>query len=228
MSADDLWEEVLNPMMKRHLGWGEEISGTDLVQKGHLGLAGILNFMEYFVLKRGISASLFKGKLAHLMDRVDKMYVTIILLHEIELSCHSLEGAGIKPTSEPNDIVPPCANPSTPTAPSTDFNPATLGIDPSMPIDVDAMADSTVVARPNQVIKLQHRCSGYIFNLPAGQSPLSTYPFALHDSMNLPWDYAVTNGMLTLHAHACEGAVEGMVCNICQNLQLNSILEGIK
>jgi len=31
MGTDDLWEEVLNLMMKRHLGWREEILGTDLV-----------------------------------------------------------------------------------------------------------------------------------------------------------------------------------------------------
>lgn len=100
------------------------------------------------------------------------------------------------------------------------------------PINVDDEGDVVAVKRMSYAA----RCSGYIFDLPLGQSPSSTYPFALHDKMNLPWDYSVSNGMMKLYARTCElympinddGAVDAeTACQHCQNLVSNTILQGI-
>jgi hypothetical protein len=67
IKSKDLWEERLNGFMKDHLGWGTEDNTTDLVHRGIMGMDGVLNFMRYFVEKRGVHVSLFEGKLAHLL-----------------------------------------------------------------------------------------------------------------------------------------------------------------
>ena len=67
INSEDLWEERLNGFMKEHLGWGTENNATDLVRRGEMGMNGILKFTRYFVEKRGVNASLFEGKLEHLL-----------------------------------------------------------------------------------------------------------------------------------------------------------------
>ena len=62
-----------------------------------------------------------------------------------------------------------------------------------------------------------------------GQSPHTTYPFALHDAVVLPWDYALKNGVMKLFARGCRGLSEGldMACQPCQKLIKNEKLENI-
>ena len=53
--------------MKEHLGWGTEDNATDLVRQGEMGMDGVLKFTRYFVERRGVSESLFEGKLGQLL-----------------------------------------------------------------------------------------------------------------------------------------------------------------
>jgi hypothetical protein len=61
------------------------------------------------------------------------------------------------------------------------------------------------------------------------ESPHTTYPFALHDSLILPWDYSLKNGVMKLFARSCHGFTEGsdMACLPCQRLVKNEKLENI-
>ena len=43
-------------------------------------------------------------------------------------------------------------------------------------------------------------CKGYTLNLPVGTSAYSSYPFTLHDTLVLPWDFKVKNGLMALLA----------------------------
>jgi hypothetical protein len=67
IESEDLWEEQLNGFMKENLGWGTEENVADLVRRGKMGMDGVLNFTRYFVEKRGVSVSLFEGKLGQLL-----------------------------------------------------------------------------------------------------------------------------------------------------------------
>lgn len=68
ISADDLWEEVINGMMKNGLGWGTELDVPSLLNTNGSGLMGLVRFVEYFVVKRKVDEGLFEGKLTHLMS----------------------------------------------------------------------------------------------------------------------------------------------------------------
>lgn len=68
LSADELWEDVLNGAMKSGLGWGTTFNVPSLLETSGRGMLGLTDFVEYFIVKRGVSEALFEGKLAHLMD----------------------------------------------------------------------------------------------------------------------------------------------------------------
>jgi len=73
------------------------------------------------------------------------------------------------------------------------------------------------------------KCHGYILQFPPGKTPYSAYPFALHDSRSLPWDFSVRNGVMTLFARNCHGSENGpgVSCLACLNLPKNKSLGGI-
>lgn len=72
-SVDNLWEEEINPQLKRVLGWGTEGNMKVLIQRGKKGVEGLATYATYFVEKRGISESLFEGKLSHLVLALEEM-----------------------------------------------------------------------------------------------------------------------------------------------------------
>lgn len=73
VSADELWEEVLNGIMKNALGWGTALDVPSLVETDGRGVIGLARFVEYFVVERGVSEALFEGKLNHLMSGLRSM-----------------------------------------------------------------------------------------------------------------------------------------------------------
>ena len=64
---------------------------------------------------------------------------------------------------------------------------------------------------------------------PDGKSPHTAYPFALHDTIILPWDYVLKNGVMKLFACGCHGSSEGVgvACQPCRQLIKNKTLEKI-
>ena len=68
VGSEELWEEVLNPVMKSILGWGDELDTASMVWRGEKGMLGVYRFVKYFTVKRGVDESLFEGKLSKLLD----------------------------------------------------------------------------------------------------------------------------------------------------------------
>ena len=57
-------------------------------------------------------------------------------------------------------------------------------------IDIDNMADEPT-PKESSTPSQHAACNGYVFNFPDGQNPHTAYPFALHNSRSIPWDYSV-------------------------------------
>ena len=72
-------------------------------------------------------------------------------------------------------------------------------------------------------------CKGYVLVYSDGKSPHTSYPFALHDTLVLPWDYALRNGVMALFSRACLVFVDEseQSCRPCQLLRENKTLEKI-
>jgi hypothetical protein len=71
VGSDELWEDVLNLVMKSILGWGNELNAASLVQRGEKRMLGIYRFVKYFTVQQGVDESLFEGKLSKLLDEAE-------------------------------------------------------------------------------------------------------------------------------------------------------------
>ena len=67
LDVDELWETMLNGVLKSTLGWGTEGNMDEIIRRGRWGLDGLVNFATYFVEQRGMSGGLFEGKLTCLV-----------------------------------------------------------------------------------------------------------------------------------------------------------------
>jgi hypothetical protein len=72
LQGDELWEAGLNVFLKSVLGWGTDEDVGNLI-KGNKGLERLFDFVKYFIVKRGVSEGLFRGKLTHLFEGLRKM-----------------------------------------------------------------------------------------------------------------------------------------------------------
>jgi len=71
-------------------------------------------------------------------------------------------------------------------------------------------------------------CAGYQLSFPNGQQAHTSYPFALHTVMSLPWDYSICKGAFVLTSHSCLGKAEvNGHCNACNDLGKNETLKRI-
>ena len=71
-------------------------------------------------------------------------------------------------------------------------------------------------------------CAGYHLSFPKGQQAHTSYPFALHTLMSLPWDYSTRKDAFVLMSHLCldKAEVNGR-CWACDNLGNNETLKKI-
>lgn len=99
--------------------------------------------------------------------------------------------------------------------------------DDALFIDIDAFEYEDIPS-PKQPLAVA-ACEGYKITFPEGKSPHTTYPFALHDTIILPWDYSLKNGTMRLFARNCSGSSgpPGSTCRPCQQLVKNERLENI-
>jgi len=72
LDADELWEKMLNSVLKSTLGWGTEGNMDEIIRRGRWGLDGLVNFATYFVEQWGVSEGLFEGKLTYLAMALKK------------------------------------------------------------------------------------------------------------------------------------------------------------
>jgi len=108
------------------------------------------------------------------------------------------------------------------------LNPHGIALSSMTTIVIDV--DSDCVENPTiQVGPSRRECQGYILQFPSGKTPYSAYPFALHDSRSLPWDFSIGNGVMMLFARNCHGSDDatGVSCLPCLCLPKNKSLEGI-
>jgi len=94
-------------------------------------------------------------------------------------------------------------------------------------IDVDSFEYEDTLTTSNAMSA--NFCKGHTLTFPHGKSPHSCYPFALHDTIILPWDYVVRNGIMTLFARKCTTSTNRgtQTCRPCQQLINDTTLEGI-
>jgi hypothetical protein len=206
----------LNNTLKSVFGWGSEQNMDEIIRRGKWGLDGLVKFVTYFIEERGLSEGLFEGKLEFLMKELEK---------KSAMASTDINGTrtAATPTAEISDLV------STTNATSQTSAAQTLPAEDAI-IDIDAMFEYEET-RVKKHQKSMTACSGYTLTFPDGMSPHTAYPFALHDTLIVPWDYSVKNGTMVLFAQSCAGFKlsdgDAKRCQSCMQLEHNTMLEGI-
>ncbi|KAF6757726.1 hypothetical protein DFP72DRAFT_808703 [Ephemerocybe angulata] len=202
ISSDDLWEEGLNRLMKDALGWGSEVDMGTVVCRGEYGVAGLVGFVEYFVMERGVSEGLFEGKLGFLMEEMAKQ----------DQAC---------------GVDPPF--PVAPSGPSLALQDNTSQALTERALSAAEETPEIEILDRHSVSKRVNTCPGLKVELPDGHSPHNSYPFALHSHNALPWEYAIKKGVLYLTALGCEGRrpKNTASCTACQSLRRAPALQNI-
>lgn len=59
---------------------------------------------------------------------------------------------------------------------------------PDTPVQATDSDDDITFVKTVKLIRVQS-CPGHILTFPPRQTPNSSYPFMLHDQIDLPWDY---------------------------------------
>ncbi|KAF8148808.1 hypothetical protein B0H34DRAFT_679492 [Crassisporium funariophilum] len=210
LNADELWEESLNSHLKSVFGCGAEDDIKNLIRRGSYGLDGLANFVKYFVATRGINEALFEGKLLHLMNELEEI-----------ITDSQIWPTRIVPLVVNNSVA--ISNPLSTPKPSE-----------NAPVEIINVDSNELASKKKSRIKpakvATHTCKGYVLIFPDGKSPHTCYPFALHDTLILPWDYTMRNSTMTLFANCCCGKLEGTLesCHACLSLAKDAILERIK
>ncbi|KAJ7706534.1 hypothetical protein B0H16DRAFT_1439225 [Mycena metata] len=198
----ELWE-TLAPCFHRVFGYGMELEERKrMVQRGSAGLDGAVRFLDYFIRERGLEGAMVEVKIEQLIEAIQSVYVV----------------------SEAENGIP------------ADDSPVNFGRATTPVIDVDAMDVDTelLTQAPTRAVSRRSKkspsCGGYIFPFKANQTASSDYPFQMHDTLSLPWNYSGNNdGVLTLRSINCAKICQGgrSNCSECANLPRNPILEGI-
>jgi hypothetical protein len=77
LDAEELWEAILNIVLKSMLGWRIEENMDDIIYCGKWGLDSLVNFATYFVEEQGMSEGLFKGKLTNLVTALKTRWIEV-------------------------------------------------------------------------------------------------------------------------------------------------------
>jgi hypothetical protein len=72
--SEDDWP-ILNGMLKSAFGWGKsEMAATvpEMLSQGEMGLDGLIRFLMFFVVDRGLEGALLETKIEALVKELDK------------------------------------------------------------------------------------------------------------------------------------------------------------
>jgi hypothetical protein len=211
----------------------------ELIRRGKKGVEGLTMYVRYFVEERGVNESLFEGKLSHMMMALEEMCVVN------DNPIYKIQNSPLHSINEPKP--PQSATPDYDNIIDLTTTPEPESLPQSATPDYNNIIDLTTTPEPESlpvVIGLDsfefedslgptkasaELCKGYILPFSNGKSPHNSYPFALHDTLILPWDYSLRNGVMTLFSRTCVTFVdEGtQSCPKCQLLQGNEMLEKI-
>jgi hypothetical protein len=211
MDRDDAWELILEPHLSRFLGFanGKSVENVAASIKGQeKELVSLLKFLRYYTGRFKTDGALLEGKVRRLITAIEMMCVFFSTNYSTVLTA----------------FRSPCRQSQSPTP---------------QPLDVTIISDDEdilLVPHTTPVSATKHRsqeaclepCPGYRLTFPPGQRADTSYPFALHTLISLPWYYSTRKEGFVLVSHSCLGlAVAGQRCGPCDDLGNNEYLKKI-
>ena len=171
MDCDDAWECILDPYLNRFLGFGLSVKSISASLKGQKKeLVSLAKFLRCFTGKFRIDGALLEGKVQRLIAAIHMLCVVISMHHDTVLTVVKYCRQGQSSASQPSDVV--------------------------VISDLDDEAIQSML-HAKGFCKTKHQsedmhveaCPGYLLTFPQGQWADTSYPFALHTLLSLPWRF---------------------------------------
>jgi hypothetical protein len=177
-----------------------------IIRWGRFGMDGLCDWLETCISELEVNPDLLEGKVQRLLDAIGLLYVLI--------------NFSILP-------VPDLLNRTLSDAESVIEISRTQGASSSL----TAMRNETPSITSE--VAIQTSCPGYEFVFPEGQSPYTSYPFAIHTVRTLPWMVLLDGWTMILMSDECTRVAifDGdslLPCIYCRNLHNHTVIMGIR
>ncbi|KAF4596881.1 hypothetical protein EYR40_007427 [Pleurotus pulmonarius] len=204
--AWEVWDGPLNSALQRS---PEELG--QLMSVGRRGVKGIYRLLCYLVSHHNIPEELIEGKVKRLVNAINSSIRTGSSNGTVDLDVIAQQAV-----VDHVDVI------------DLSNEDAEVTVANAGATKAHATADGSQAML----------CTGVSVSIPTGRSAHTSYPFALHATLAITWNYSVVDGRLILHAHNCSKVVAvsknwkdrngvGRICQNCQQLEENEILQGI-
>ncbi|KAH9170291.1 hypothetical protein EDB89DRAFT_2190372 [Lactarius sanguifluus] len=241
VDLEDDWM-VLNSMLKTAFGWGESEmreNTKEMLNRGAHGLDGLIQFLKYFVLQRGLEGAMIETKVNGLLCEIDNQYAPVPIPAPQSISAGTVATKKVTASVRKTDSV---LMPALAIASGTVESPIVLDHVPDRATEACFDARSNVTERPRDICtdgmdrttqslsgvrigaSVEGRrgacCEGILVQFPHGKNHHISYPFGIHSERDLPWDYRSTRDKFYIQAKLCRrpSISKGNACNDCQAL----------
>ncbi|KAH9167194.1 hypothetical protein EDB89DRAFT_2126133, partial [Lactarius sanguifluus] len=222
VDLEDDWM-VLNSMLKTAFGWGESEmreNTKEMLNRGAHGLDGLIQFLKYFVLQRGLEGAMIETKVNGLLCEIDNhspagtRYAPVPIPAPQSISAGTVATKKVTASVRKTDSV---LMPALAIASGTVESPIVLDHVPDRATEACFDARSNVTEHPR---RRGACCEGILVQFPHGKNHHISYPFGIHSERDLPWDYRSTRDKFYIQAKLCRrpSISKGNACNDCQAL----------
>jgi hypothetical protein len=209
---DDAWEMV-DKTLNGAIGYGMSVAAVSaIIRRGRFGMDGLCDWLETCILEYGINPNLLEGKVQRLLDAMSLLCVFFKFSPSYVIFTTLISGFMYRKLSDAESVI-------------------------EISRDLGSSSRSTVIRNdalsvaPD--IAISTSCPGYELVFPEGQSPYTSYPFAIHTIRVLPWmilldgeSMILMSADCTRHANTDDGSP--LPCISCRNLHNHTVIMGIR
>jgi hypothetical protein len=209
VDSDDSWIFIVEPHLNRFLGFGKSVESIAESLKGQKkALVSLVKVLRDLTGRFRINGAFLEGKVRQLISAIEMLCVVFSMCLSSVLTAFGSPRRQLQSlAAQPLDVTIISDDEDTLSMPRTKRVSATKCQ------SQDARFES---------------CPGYKLTFPLGQWADTSYPFALHNLLSLPWYYSTRKEGFFLMSHSCSGlAVAGRRCGPCDDLGDNEYLQNI-
>ncbi|KAK0467600.1 hypothetical protein IW261DRAFT_1612940 [Armillaria novae-zelandiae] len=202
-------------------------SVQSLIRRGNYGIEGLCNWIESSIVNLGVDGVLLESILNKILQAINGLIPASPCPTsgqngadkrvDIDNQCEIIDIDLFAPMDVPTPV------------------PISSHVRETLPPIKDCMTAGTFPSSFEPDFR-KIECHGYELKFPDSDSPLTSYPFAIHQNnhLHVPWSISVVDNAITLCSHLCPRNIiipasdNDKPCVSCSNLHNHSIIMGIR
>lgn len=172
------------------------------------GLDGFHEFINYFVVHWGLQGSLLEGKIELLLVAIEAECIRNMIISLLETQSLTRFLVAKEASANEDEVLV-----------HSMVNEVDSMDDEIMLIDISGATQKSCPACMPAIPRAP--CNGIVLTFPPGQNEHVSYPFTLHRTHALPWNYQSINNKFFLQARSCKKKpIEaGSTCKNCCDIE---------